>query len=244
MDSAVIIGVLAVFVAGINRGFTGFGSGLVMVPILSMIYNPLFAVMVVTLLELIPSLQLLPRSFRDCHWRSVLPMAATALVTVPAGVMLLSMLGESTMKLFIATLLFVSVIVLYFNVNFHMRDRTNRLGIPTGGVSGLLSGATGLGGVPVIMYYLARRIPVHNTRSSTIVFLAITSLISVISFAVKGMLTTEVVNFSLYVIPVFIFAIWLGSLFFSKASEKSYRKITLAVLGCIAIFMMLQTLSS
>ena len=251
MDYSLIFGLLAVFLAGLNRGFTGFGSGLVLVPILSMIYNPLFAVVVVTILELIPSIQLLPNSIKHCQWRSVLPMALTGLVTVPVGVSLLAITNEQVMKLFIAILILLSVSILYFkpgnSTHTPIRKQSSffkKQVVTAGGLSGLLSGATGLGGVPVILYYLSSHTAAVCVRSSMIVFLSITSLISFLTFLFKDLITNQIVTFSILVLPVFVIAIWLGGKMFNRASEQSFRNFTLVLLACIGLFMMIQTLNN
>ena len=50
------IAIIAVLAAGVLRGFSGFGAGMVLVPSLSLLYNPMVAVITVVLLETIPAI--------------------------------------------------------------------------------------------------------------------------------------------------------------------------------------------
>ena len=88
--------------AGFVRGYSGFGAGMVLVPVLSLLYNPQFAVVSVVILELIASIQLLPGAIGQCHWRSVIPLSLSSVLAVPLGSLLLVNLDAETMRRCIA----------------------------------------------------------------------------------------------------------------------------------------------
>ncbi|MDT8405262.1 hypothetical protein [Sulfuriflexus sp.] len=50
--SEMYLAAVAVLVAGFIRGFSGFGAGMILVPVLSLLYSPVVAVVTVALLEL------------------------------------------------------------------------------------------------------------------------------------------------------------------------------------------------
>src|SRR6266852_1003478 len=58
-------------IAGIVRGLTGFGSNMVLFPILSIVAGPLTAAPVVLAVDYASSVLLLPSAFRRCHWPEV-----------------------------------------------------------------------------------------------------------------------------------------------------------------------------
>ena len=76
---------IVVFLTAIMRGYTGFGFALVAVPLLAVIADPVIAVPMVLLLEVVGSLQLLPGLWRSAHLRSVMLLVAGALLATPIG---------------------------------------------------------------------------------------------------------------------------------------------------------------
>jgi hypothetical protein len=102
-------------------------------------------------------------------------------------------------------------------------------------VSGILSGSTGLGGLPVVMYYLSSLNRAAETRASMVVFLFITMMVSLVTFMYHGIISKEIIYRCLTLIPVLIFATWIGGLLFGKVTDKAFRYILLSFLGGIAI---------
>ena len=64
------IAAVIVAVAGIVRGFSGFGSALVMSPALSLLFGPPAAIATMTLMEVPTLVQLLPDAWRHGDRRS------------------------------------------------------------------------------------------------------------------------------------------------------------------------------
>ena len=89
---SVLIGIAAVFLAAIVRGFSGFGFSLLAISGLTFIYAPAEVVPTVFLLEIAASLHMLPSIWNEIQWRSLgcliaTPIGAYALASVPAGPM-------------------------------------------------------------------------------------------------------------------------------------------------------------
>ena len=98
-----------VFLAGIIRGFTGFGSALLIVPALAMLYGPAQAVVIEVLIEIPVSLGLLPLAFREAERKTVLPMLGMFVLFVPFGTLLLTLVNPDYVKVIISLFVLVSV---------------------------------------------------------------------------------------------------------------------------------------
>ncbi|WP_157182608.1 TSUP family transporter [Sciscionella marina] len=61
--------VAAILVGGLVRRFGGFGASMVWVVGMSLVLPPATAIPTSLMLEVLASLQLLPRIWRDAHWR-------------------------------------------------------------------------------------------------------------------------------------------------------------------------------
>src|SRR5215510_6738863 len=87
-DVAVGIAVTAA-VAGLVRGFSGFGSAMIFVPVASALTSPHTAVVMIFVCDTVLTVPLVIAAVRTCVWREVIPLAAGALATVPLGIWLL-----------------------------------------------------------------------------------------------------------------------------------------------------------
>lgn len=238
-DVSFLTATMAVFLAGFVRGFSGFGTGMILVPVLSLLYSPAVAVVSVVLLEIVPTVQMLPAEINKCDWRSVVPMSIAALFALPFGSYILVNTSADVMRVLIALLLIISVM---FLLSGQRMQRKNGLtgAAGTGIISGVISGASGLGGVPVMLYFLSGCFNAKVVRASLVVFLALTTLIALASYAAHGIIRMEIVLRVLCLVPVFILAIWSGGKFFGKVSEPLFRKITLGFLGGVGILMLVR----
>ena len=233
-----LVAILAVFVAGVLRGFSGFGVGMVLVPILSLLYSPMVAVITVVLLEIIPSIQLVPGSIAHCDWRSVMPMAISGIITVPIGSFLLVSTDANTMRICIALLVILCVVILATGWRFE-GGRTLKAPTLTGMASGLISGAASLGGLPVILFYLSGGHSSQVARASIVVFLFITTMISLLTYSLHGIISADILLRTIMLVPIFILAIWVGGKLFGKVSESLFRAVTLTLLGGVGVVMLI-----
>ncbi|MBT5191496.1 MAG: hypothetical protein HOM07_04050, partial [Rhodospirillaceae bacterium] len=71
---------LTAFVAGLMRGFAGFGSAILMAPVFAVLLGPVHMVPMVAAIELPMSVMLFLGCRRDVEWRFVAPLSAIAII--------------------------------------------------------------------------------------------------------------------------------------------------------------------
>src|SRR5215211_6610949 len=64
--------------SGLVRGFSGFGSALIYIPLISAIYEPRIAAVTLLLIDLVSSTPFSIREFSRCNWREVAPIVIVA----------------------------------------------------------------------------------------------------------------------------------------------------------------------
>ena len=72
-------------------------------------------------------------------------------------------------------------------------------------------------------------------RANIVLFFAGSDIVSVASYLVAGLLTTDVLKLALLIGPVFAFGLWLGAHMFGKASEGLFRTICYALIALAAV---------
>ena len=85
--------VLAAILAGLVRGFTGFGTAMVYLPVAGQVLDPVSAVVTLVVIDFIGPLPAVPGAWRDAHRRDVMRLAVGALAGMPLGLMVLLVLS-------------------------------------------------------------------------------------------------------------------------------------------------------
>ncbi len=230
---------IGVFLAGILRGFTGFGFALAAVPLLTLILDPIAIGPAIQILALLAGAELLRKAWRLADRAAILRLLAGALIGVPLGVLLLNRLPAAAMRIGIGGILLIAVFALWRGRDFRLNaGRFREAGI--GFLSGLLNGATAMGGPPVILYFLARRVDAAIVRASLLVYFFFLSLWSLGSSALGGLIDRHVLILAALLFPAMAIGNRCGDLLFNKAHADRYRPIALAFLGSLALIAILR----
>lgn len=234
-DPAVFIPVaLAAALAGVVRGFTGFGAALVFIPIASSIVPPWQAVVLLFLIDGVTSLPLLPDALRRCTWREVVPLVLGAAVTVPLGTHFLLSVDPTALRWALSALALVSVGVLASGWRYH-RAPGPVLSAAVGTTSGFLGGLCTFWGPPIVIFWLGGQSASATVRANVIVFLTAMSVVAGVVFAAHGLFKPGLVLHAVLQMPAYGLALWIGARLFRYASEDVFRRIAYLVIVGAAI---------
>ncbi|MDF1730332.1 MAG: sulfite exporter TauE/SafE family protein [Minwuia sp.] len=221
--------------AGLMRGFAGFGSGMMLSPILAILYGPAEAVLMIAVMEIVVSVQLVPKALPDAQWPFLGPLILAAIIGMPLGAWLLATTEPELIARVIAGIVMVFVIVLAVGWRYQGPKRL----LPTlgvGGVSGALLTATSVGGPPVLLYILSGQDSARTNRANIILYFAIAEIITPIFLYLQDLFAMEVVIRALAICPAYMVGAWVGSRLFRESSERIYRRVALIFLSMIALY--------
>jgi len=105
----------------------------------------------------------------------------------------------------------------------------------TGALVGLLNGATGVGGPPVVLYLLAGPASAKSNRANLITYFTTLNGGTCVSLYLHGVFTMETVWRALALWPVQIVSLWIGAWLFRHANDRIYRRIALGMLLAVAL---------
>lgn len=231
---------LAISIAGIVRGFTGFGTALVFVPVAGIFLAPQTVVGVMTLTGIVSTTVLLPRAWRQADRREVGMLALAALITVPFGLWVMQELEPVTIRWVVAAVAAITLGALVAGWRFSGIVSWPVLLI-IGAMAGIIGGLTGLTGPVVILFYLAGQSAAQSVRANTILFLAALDVVIAVNLVSRGSLdwTTVILALTLAV-PYFITSL-IGQALFDPRHQRLYRwaaysVIALAVLSGLPLW--------
>jgi hypothetical protein len=223
------------FISGTARGFSGFGSALIFMPLASSLAAPRLIAALLLIIDFIGSLPLLPNAWREADRKATAVIVAGALVGVPIGPWLLTRLDPVTTRWIISG--FVSALLLLLVSGWRYRGKDHAaLSVGIGALSGFCSGLAQTGGPPIVGYWLGRPIASDIARANIILFFAASDFFSVVSYAVSGLLSRDAILLSLIVGPIYAIGVRFGTLLFGRASERVFRGICYALIALAVLF--------
>lgn len=225
---------LGALMAGVVRGFTGFGTAMVYLPVAAQIMGPFEALTTMMVKDLIAPLMHVPRALKDGHPKDVVRLAAGALVTVPIGVFLLSLVEPVVFRWAVSIVALTLLILLVSGVRYR-GQLTPPLVYGTGGLGGLLAGSVGLPGPPVIMLYMASTLPVAAVRANLMLYLILADVILLGVLAWNGFLVAAALLLGVLMIVPYSLGNWLGAVLFRPEAEKFYRLAAYAIISGSAL---------
>lgn len=226
--------VLTIGVAGIVRGFSGFGTALIFVPIAN-IFLPSTDVVALTMLTGLGSMAaLLPRALKTAEIKDVSTMGLAAVLTVPLGLWLLVQFDQGVIRWVATAIAFGMLSALILGWRYRGVINAKRL-LGIGGAAGVFGGMTGLTGPAVILFYLANGSRAEIVRANTILFLAILDVIIIINMAISGLANWRLVAIAFVLTVPYFVTSKVGQAMFKPEYEKTYRSVAYAVIALAVV---------
>ena len=198
-------------VAYFIRGISGFGSGLIAVPLLAHFLPLTFVVPMILVTDVAASLALGTHTRKHVRWDELRPLIPFSILGVLAGTTLLVNLPEAPL---LATL---GVFVLLFGVrsvlNLHgTQTVSRRWALPTGLTGGAIGALFGTGGPPYVIYLNHRLHDKGELRATFSGLFLIEGGLRIVVFLVAGLLLhTELQLTILAALPLVALGLFLGN---------------------------------
>jgi uncharacterized membrane protein YfcA len=110
------------FVAGTARGFSGFGSALIFMPLASSMAAPRLVAALLLIIDFVAAVPLVPNAWRHADRRATAITVAGALIGVPVGTLLLSRLEPVTTRWIISAFVFALLMLLLSGWRYRGKD--------------------------------------------------------------------------------------------------------------------------
>jgi uncharacterized membrane protein YfcA len=235
LSTSVAIAIAAIaFVSATARGFSGFGSALIFMPLASSIAAPKLVAALLLVIDLVAAAPLLPNAWKQADRKATAVMAVGALVGVPVGTYFLTRLDPVTTRWIISCFVAALLVLLLSGWRYRGKEYA-ALSVGVGGLAGFCSGLAQTGGPPIVGYWLGRPIPSVIARANILLFFGFSDFFSAVAYAVGGLINADAIKFSLVVGPVYAIGVWFGASLFGKASESVFRAICYVLIAAAVI---------
>jgi uncharacterized protein len=230
--------VLAVlFLATLIRSAFGFGEALVAVPLLALVIPVEVAAPVAVLVSVTVAGLVLVRDWREVHAGSAGRLIVSTLFGIPFGLLLLTTVAEPVVKAVLAAVIITfSAYRLAGRSRFELED--DRLAWLFGFGAGVLGGAYGMNGPPLVAYGALRRWSPERFRATLQGYFLPASLVGMAGYWAAGLWVPAVTRYYLTSLPVVLAATFLGRVLNRQMDGRRfllYVHVGLVVIGVVLL---------
>ena len=192
------------------RGITGFGSGLISVPLLALFLPLKFVVPLILLLDFTASVVIGGLHFKRVKWGEIGVLIPLGMVGVVLGTSLLIKLPPGPMLLALAGFVFVFAVRSVFNIRGD-KPISRGWAVPAALTGGTVGALFGTGGPPYVIYLTHRIHDKSDLRATFSALFFTDGLTRIVSFLVAGLLLSAKVWIAYFAaLPAMLGALYLG----------------------------------
>ncbi len=229
MSLVQIIAVVAiVFGASLIQSVFGFGFGLIFVPLMIFFVDLPVAVVAATAVSTVSCSIQWYESRAISARRISQRLVVSALIGMPFGLWMLNNLSAQIMKLFLG--IFVLIGVFLSSREFDLRKLPVTFDYVMGVLAGVLSTSTSTNGPPLVFLLHARHFTPENFRAVLNRVFTVLNLLTLITFALAGKISSQVLLVSSIAIPVMGLGVWLGIRIRRLVDPQRFRDLVLLLL--------------
>jgi hypothetical protein len=237
-EFAILIGLT--MLAGIVRGFSGFALSAMVMATAIVILPPVALIPMLWWLEMSASLLMLKGGWAGADKAMTYGLAGGSFIGWPIGLTLTVALPVALSKT--VALAVIVALAATLLAKIRMPFLATKAGLYGSGVlAGIASGLASVGGMVVAVYVLAAQSPAATMRASLVLYLFLTSVISLVTLFAFGLVSTTSVSRGLiFAIPTMI-GVMLGQQFFTERLSQYYRPVCLILLIGLASLGLIRT---
>lgn len=201
------------------------------------------AVPLSVMLSVVIALIIVIQDYKKIHFNSAKWLIIYALLGVPVGIIILMYGNETLVKVGLgALILLYSLYSLYFNRIKALKEDNKFWLFVCGFLSGVFGGAYGLNGPPLVVYGNLRQWSAKYFRATLQAYFLPVSLISVVGYYVKGLITPQVNTYFLISLITTIPAVFLGRYLNHQLKDGTFFKYVYWGLMVISVILIISTL--
>jgi len=222
-----------VFIAGVVRGLSGFGFSALCFFALAPIFSAQTIVPLMFVMEVMASLHLLPKVWRQIPWRWMSILSLGTLVGTPLGVIALQQWQSGLVRGLAGGGVLIACVALWRHWHFKSAQSAVWLLI-VGLVAGFVNGLASIGGLVVAVYMLSSNMPHAAMRAGLILFFLLTDMYGLSWFKAHDLMSVNLPSLLLVMMPAMLVGNQIGYLLSDRIDAGVMRKFTLALLSGLA----------
>jgi len=239
------LGVLfVVFIATLIRSAFGFGEALVAVPLLAFciplnVAAPLAVLVSITIAGIV-----VVQDWKKIHLRSTVWLVLSTLLGIPLGLLLLTSTHQRLVKATLGVLIMTfSTYSLIGRIPPQLKRESIAWLLACGFCAGVLGGAYGMNGPPLVIYGSMRRWSAQHFRATLQGYFLPASIIGMTGYWLAGLWVPAVTHYYLLSLPVTLMGIFLGRVINHRLHGEAFLKYIYLALAGIGALLLVQAIN-
>ncbi len=229
LDAAQLIGVVAVVCcAAFVQKISGFGFGLIVVPLLSLFLAPQEGVIIATLLGTYTTAAQAWTERSHCDADVAHRVFAGACVGMPVGLVLFVLGTANQLRLAVGVVVIVAGIMLARGFTLDHASRRDELLL--GAVSGVLNTSVSTNGPPLVFLFQARGYEPHVFRGTISRVFVYSNIVSLALFVAAGKVRHEAALAAAASVPAVLLMQWAGGRVSPHVRGDMFRRLVLGLM--------------
>ena len=229
---------MIIFLSTLVQSTFSFGGALIALPLLAFIIDIREATPLMTMLSCSIALVIVIKKRQDIQTRNAWRLIVSACLGIPPGILFLSRVEGSILKMVLAlTVIVFTIITLTSLKAIQLKNINYAFGF--GFVSGIFGGAYNISGPPVVLYGSLMNWSPALFRATIQSYALFTNIFAILGHSLAGNITRDVLIYYACSLPIVGLTIWLGNLIHQAIPAEKYTiyvKLLLLVLGIRLFF--------
>lgn len=218
-----IFSVIIIFLSYTIKGLSGFGSGLVAIPLLVLFLPITIVVPLLGLLSYSGTIMQSVQLRKQVAWRDMLPLIPFSLMGIAIAVWLLVNVHE----VFLIRVLgiFVLMYALYSLLPRSSYRGSRKWAIIAGSFGGMVGALFGTGGPFYVVYLNIRQLDKGPFRATIAMIFLVDGGARILGYATSGLYTGQVLGMLLVLLPVLFLGMYVGHSLHLKIEQKRFNQV-------------------
>jgi uncharacterized protein len=240
MDNTTLYVLLVILVATFIRSVLGFGEALIAVPLLALRLPIDIAAPLAMLVSITVAAIILAQDWQHVELGTATWLLGATLFGIPLGLLLLTHGNERLVKAMLGAL--IAAFAAYSLAGRQLpelRSQNRAWLLASGFFAGILGGAYGMNGPPLVIYGAMRRWPAQRFRATLQSYFLPASVIGMIGYWLAGLWVHAVTRYYLLSLPVTLLAIFMGHLLTRRMHAHAFQRyvnVALLLIGAALLF--------
>jgi len=223
-----VLCVVIIFIAYVIKGLSGFGSGLVAIPLLAFFLPLSFIVPVLALLSYTGTMYQSVTYRSDVVWRDVWPLLPFSLAGITIALWLL--VNADVTVLTFSLGLFIFCYAVYSLLPHEIKSGSRWWAVVAGSFAGLIGALFGTGGPFYVLYLKMRQVTKQQFRATITMIFLVDGGARIFGYFYSGLFTNKMLILALVLLPVLILAMYAGQHLHLKIKDHRFHQIVSVLL--------------
>jgi hypothetical protein len=230
-----------IFLATLVRSTFGFGEALIAVPLLALRIPVAIAAPLAVAASVVVAGVIVAQDWRKIEIRSAVWLVISSLFGIPLGLLLLVKVNDHVVKMILGLLIVgFSVYSLTAKTKLHLQKDHPTWLLGAGFLSGILGGAYGMNGPPLVVYGALRRWSPQHFRATLQGYFLPASLAGLFGYALMGLWKPAVTRYFLLSLPGMLLSILIGRFLNHRLRGNAFFQFVYAGLIVIGAVLVVQ----